>query len=155
YTTSLGFAFICHVASVILTVTANGYSTLYLATFIGAIGNGIVEAVANPVVATMFSKEKTKWLNMLHAGWPGGLVLGGIIALLMGADVKWEYKIALTLIPTLVYGIMMLRRKFPVNERVQAGVSYKEMLQEVGAMGALVIIAIIVFQLGEVFGWQL
>jgi MFS family permease len=155
YKTSLGFAFICHVASVALTVTANGYSTLYLATFIGAIGNGIVEAVANPVVATMFSKDKTKWLNMLHAGWPGGLVLGGIIALLMGTDVAWEYKIALTLIPTFVYGIMMLRRKFPLNERVQAGVSYKEMLQEVGAIGALVIVAIIVFQLGEVFGWTL
>lgn len=153
YKTSLGFAFICHVTSVALTVTANGYSTLYLATFIGAIGNGVVEAVANPVVATMFSKEKTKWLNMLHAGWPGGLVLGGIIALLMGTDVKWEYKIALTLIPTLVYGIMMLRRKFPLNERVQAGVSYKEMLQEVGAVGALVIVAIVVFQLGEVFAW--
>ncbi|PKQ45593.1 MFS transporter [Confluentibacter flavum] len=155
YKTSLGFAFICHVTSVILTVTADGYSTLYLATFIGAIGNGVVEAVANPVVATMFSKDKTKWLNMLHAGWPGGLVLGGIIALLMGTDVPWEYKIALTLIPTLVYGIMMLRRKFPLNERVQAGVSYKEMLQEVGAVGALVIVAIIVFQLGEVFGWAI
>ncbi|WP_100612333.1 MFS transporter [Confluentibacter lentus] len=155
YKTSLGFAFICHVTSVALTVTADGYSTLYLATFIGAIGNGIVEAVANPVVATMFSKEKTKWLNMLHAGWPGGLVLGGIIALLMGTDVKWEYKIALTLIPTLVYGIMMLRRKFPLNERVQAGVSYKEMLQEVGAVGALVIVAIVVFQLGEVFAWTI
>lgn len=155
YKTSLGFAFICHVTSVILTVTATGYSTLYLATFIGAIGNGVVEAVANPVVATMFSKEKTKWLNMLHAGWPGGLVLGGIIALLMGTDVKWEYKIALTLIPTLVYGIMMLRRKFPLNERVQAGVSYREMLQEVGAVGALIIVAIVVFQLGEVFAWTI
>lgn len=155
YKTSLGFAFVCHVASVALTVTADGYSTLYLATFIGAIGNGIVEAVANPVVATMFAKEKTKWLSILHAGWPGGLVLGGILALLMGTDVAWEYKIALTLIPTLLYGIMMLRRKFPLNERVQAGVSYKEMLQEVGAIGALIIVAIVVFQLGEVFGWAL
>ena len=57
-------------------------------TFIGALGNGIVEAVVNPVVATMFPRNKTKWLNVLHAGWPGGLVLGGIIALLMGADAK-------------------------------------------------------------------
>ncbi len=155
YKTSLGFAFICHVASVILTVTATGYSSLYLATFIGAIGNGVVEAVVNPVVATMFAKEKTKWLNMLHAGWPGGLVLGGVFALIMGAEMDWEYKIALTLIPTLGYGVMMLRRKFPVNERVQAGVSYKEMLQEVGAAGALIIVSIVVFQLGEVFGWTL
>src|SRR5690606_18427292 len=103
----------------------------------------------------MFAKEKTKWLSILHAGWPGGLVLGGILALLMGTDVAWQYKIALTLIPTLLYGIMMLRRKFPVNERVQAGVSYREMLQEVGAIGALVIVAIVIFQLGEVFAWTL
>ena len=48
---------------------------------------------------------------------------------------------------------MMLFRKFPVNERVQAGVSYKEMLQEVGALGALIITSLIVFQLGDVFGW--
>ena len=155
YKTSLGFAFVCHITSIVLTIFAKGYNGLYLATFIGALGNGIVEAVVNPVVATMYSKNKTKWLNILHAGWPGGLVLGGIIALLMGADVNWKYKIALTLLPALVYGVMMLRRKFPVNERVQAGVSYKEMLQEVGAIGALMIVALIVFQLGAVFAWSL
>ena len=154
YKTSLGFAFVCHITSVVLTIFADGYSMLYLATFIGALGNGIVEAVINPVVATMYSKNKTKWLNALHAGWPGGLVLGGIIALLMGTEVKWEYKIALTLLPTLVYGLMLIGRKFPLNERVQAGVSYKEMLQEVGAIGALMIVSLIIFQLGAVFSWS-
>ena len=111
---------------------------LYIGTFFVALGDGIVEAVVNPVVATMFPREKTKWLNILHAGWPGGIVLGGIIALLMGEDTRWEYKIALILLPTIAYGIMMFFRKFPINERVQAGVSYKEMLQEVGAIGALI-----------------
>jgi MFS family permease len=154
YKTALIFAFVCHVSSAIITIYANGYWMLYAGTFIVALGNGTVEAVVNPVVATMFPREKTKWLNMLHAGWPGGLVLGGIIALLMGADTRWEYKIGLILLPTLVYGIMMLSRKFPVNERVQAGVSYKEMLQEVGAIGALIIVSLIVFQLGAVFNWS-
>jgi MFS family permease len=153
YKTSLAFAFICHVTSVTLTVFADGYTMLYIGTLIGALGNGIVEAVVNPVVATMYPREKTKWLNILHAGWPGGLVLGGVLALLMSADARWEYKIALTLLPTLVYGIMMLPRKFPKNERVQAGVSYKEMLQEVGAIGALIIVSLIVVQLGTVFTW--
>jgi MFS family permease len=45
------------------------------------LGNGTVEAFINPVVATMFNKDKTKWLNILHAGWPGGLVIGGILLL--------------------------------------------------------------------------
>ena len=154
YKTAMVFAFVCHVGSAILTIFANGYWMLYAGTFIVALGNGTVEAVINPVVATMFPREKTKWLNILHAGWPGGLVLGGIIALLMGVETRWEYKIALILIPTIAYGIMLLARKFPLNERVQAGVSYKEMLQEVGAIGALIIVSLIVFQLGAVFAWS-
>lgn len=154
YKTAMVFAFICHVSSALLTIFASGYWMLYAGTFIVGLGNGIVEAVINPVVATMFPKEKTKWLNILHAGWPGGLVLGGIIALLMGEGIQWEYKVGLILLPTIAYGIMLFARKFPLNERVQAGVSYKEMLQEVGAIGALVITSLIVFQLGAVFGWS-
>ena len=69
------FAFVCHIASAIMTIMATGYWTLYWAMFIVALGNGTVEAVINPVVATLFPREKTKWLNILHAGWPGGLVL--------------------------------------------------------------------------------
>jgi MFS family permease len=154
YKTAMVFAFLCHVSSAILTIFANGYWMLYIGTFIVALGNGTVEAVVNPVVATMFPREKTKWLNILHAAWPGGLVLGGIIALLMGGDTRWEYKIALILLPTIAYGIMMISRRFASNERVQAGVSYKEMLQEVGAIGALIIVSLIVFQLGAVFAWS-
>src|SRR5687768_15411097 len=153
YKTAMVFALICHITSAILTIFANGYWMLYIGTFIVALGNGTVEAVVNPVVATMFPREKTKWLNILHAAWPGGLVLGGIIALVMGEGTGWEYKIALILLPTVAYGIMMIARRFPINERVQAGVSYKEMLQEVGAIGALIIVSLIVFQLGTVFEW--
>jgi MFS family permease len=155
YKTAMVFAFLCHVTSAVLTIFANGYWMLYIGTFVVALGNGTVEAAVNPVVATMFPREKTKWLNILHAGWPGGLVFGGILALLMGAETKWEYKIALILLPTVAYGIMMFFRQFPVNERVKAGVSYKEMLQEVGAIGALIIVSLIVFQLGVVFEWPL
>jgi MFS family permease len=154
YKTAMVFAFICHVASAVITVFANGYWMLYIGTFIVALGNGTVEAAVNPVVATMFPREKTKWLNILHAAWPGGLVLGGILALMMGTETGWEYKIALILLPTIAYGVMMFSRQFPVNERVKAGVSYKEMLQEVGAIGALIIVSLIIFQLGAVFEWS-
>ncbi|MFD2865205.1 MFS transporter [Mucilaginibacter antarcticus] len=154
YKTAMIFAVICHLTSAVLTIFASGYWMLYIGSFICALGNGTVEAVANPVVATMFPKQKIKWLSILHAGWAGGLVLGGIMALLLGVDTRWEYKIALILIPTITYALMMISRKFPLNERVQAGVSYKEMLQEVGAGGALIIVALIIFQLGAVFGWS-
>ncbi|MFY0688637.1 MAG: MFS transporter [Cyclobacteriaceae bacterium] len=155
YKTSMIFAFVCHITSAILTFFATGYWSLFIATFIVALGNGTVEAVINPVVATMFSREKTKWLNILHAGWPSGLVLGGILALLMGAESSWKLKMILILLPTVLYAILMFARKFPINERVKAGVSYLAMLKEVGVIGALVVSTLIVFQIGSIFNWSL
>ncbi len=151
---SMVFAFVCHVAAVALTVTATGYSMLYVATFVAALGNGTVEAVINPVVATMFVEKKTKWLNTLHAAWPGGLVIGGLFALAMGPGVSWRTQFLLLLIPTVLYALMLFKRSFPLTERVQAGVSYRDMLAEVGAAGALIIVGLMVFQIGAVAGWS-
>ena len=155
YGTAMIFAFVCHVSSAIITIFATGYTMLYVGTFIVALGNGTVEAVINPVVATVYSKEKTKWLNILHAGWPGGLVLGGILALGMGPLVSWKWKVALILIPAVIYGFMLFRCKWPVQERVQAGVSYKEMLQEAGIIGAGIVIIIMMGEIGRLAEFSL
>ena len=94
YKTAMIFSFVCYAAYAGLAFMAHGivtgaegealagaqkqaYNYLYAGSIILGLGNGTVEAFINPVVATMFHKEKTKWLNILHAGWPGGLVLGG------------------------------------------------------------------------------
>jgi len=158
YGKALAFAFVCHVVSAIVTIMATNYTMLWVGTFILALGNGTVEAVINPVVATIFSKDKTKWLNILHAGWPGGLVLGGLAVLIMGPEVSWQVKVGLILIPAAVYGLMLLRCVFPVHERVTAGVSYKAMLQEAGIIGALIVVAIMAREVGSIFGlssiWQ-
>jgi MFS family permease len=180
YGRAMAFAFICHLASAVVTICAPlvlaekgadsqsvlagqraGYWMLYVGNFIVALGNGTVEAVINPVVATMFSKEKTKWLNILHAGWPGGLVLGGLLTISMAKTgiigshftepLSWQWKVGLILIPTIAYGIMMLGRSFPINERVAAGVPYKTMLQEVGILGALIVTILMVSEIGRVF----
>lgn len=154
YKTALIFAVICHILSATFTFLANGYIILYIATFIMALGNGAIEAAINPVVASMYPKEKTKWMNILHAGWPVGLVLAGILAIFLGTETGWRLKIMLVLIPALTYGIMCLPLTFPKNERIKAGVSYIKMLKEVGIGGALIIVALIIFQLGEVFHWH-
>jgi MFS family permease len=124
-----------------VTIKAKNYEWLYWGNFIVALGNGTVEAYINPVVATIFSKQKTKWLNILHAGWPGGMVLGGILSIALGAADfgGWQLKVLLLLIPTAIYFVMLIPEKFPVNERVAAGVSYRDMLREVGALGVFVI----------------
>ena len=150
YGKAMAFAFTCHVSSVVLTIFATGYWSLYIATFIAALGAGTVEAAINPAVATMYSKDKTKWLIILHAGWPAGLVFGGILAIAMGA-VAWEWKAALILIPTITYGAMLFRHPFPVNERVASGVSYHAMLKQTGGLGALIVLYMIFSEIGRVF----
>jgi fucose permease len=151
YGRSMVIAFICHISSLVITLLANGYWMLYIGTFIFALGNGIIEATINPAVATMFSTEKTKWINKLHAGWPAGMVVGGIMAISFGESMRWQYKTAIILIPMLVYGFLMLNKKFPIQERVAAKVPYKDMLKEIGVLGALIIVSLIIFEIGNFF----
>jgi MFS family permease len=141
YGTIMVFAFVGHVLGSILTMMAIGpksFQMLYFGTLILALANGAIEAVVNPVTATLFPRNKTHYLNILHAGWPGGLVLGGIIVLLM-PNASIQVKLGLVLIPTVLYGIMLLGQRFPVQERVAAGVTYADMMREFGAAGALII----------------
>ncbi len=63
----------------------------------------------------------------------------GVVTILMGTSVSWEWKIALVFIPTLLYGVLLLGQRFPVQERVAAGVSYADMMREFGAAGAFII----------------
>ena len=135
---------------------AKAWSYLYWGSVILGLGNGTVEAFINPVVATLFKDEKSKWLNILHAGWAGGLVLGGILAIGLGSIVAedWRILVALMFFPALIYLVMLARAEFPVNERVAAGSSYREMLAELGTAGAFVAFYLIFAQLGSVFAWS-
>ncbi|MBX3179128.1 MAG: MFS transporter [Candidatus Hydrogenedentes bacterium] len=154
YKAAMIFAFVCHALSAVVTIFATGYEMLWIGTFIAALGNGTVEAFINPVVATIFHREKTKWLNILHAGWPGGMVLGGIIAVLLGVvgiD-SWQVKVGLILIPTIIYGVMLINQEFPVHERVASGVSYQAMLKEVGIIGALIVSSLMTIEVCRFFG---
>jgi MFS transporter, DHA2 family, metal-tetracycline-proton antiporter len=145
YKTTAYFAIICHVVAIIMTLTATSKGMLFWGTFVVAIANGTVEAFINPVVATAFPKEKAKWLNILHAGWPLGLALGAIFTILLGqAGISWRIQFGVCLIPVIVYAVLVLARNFPVNERVAAGISYRDMLREVGAVGFFIITWLVV-----------
>lgn len=150
YGKAMAFAFGCHVVSAIMTIFATNYQMLYWGTFIVALGNGTVEAVINPVVATMFTRGKVKWLNILHAGWPGGMVLGGLIVLVLMPQLAWQAKVGLIFLPTIAYAVMLFGRRFPVHERVAAGVSDRAMMQEVGFLGALIITSLMVWEFTRV-----
>lgn len=154
-------AFCMHIVSAIVTLAATpvfnsmggleseaarnaAYQCLFWGMFLFAIGNGLAEAVVNPLTAVLFPKEKTHYLNILHAGWPGGLIIGGLLAYFMVGKVRWEGQIALFLVPAVIYGSMLWRQKFPKDEAGAAGVSYGRQLKELGLLGAGVVCVLLV-----------
>ncbi len=124
----LEMAFIFHLAGIILTITATGYWSLFLSTLLIGIANGTVEAACNPLVASLFPNNKTTKLNHFHLWFPGGIFIGTLIVFgLNKLGVSWQIEVATMLIPTLIYGYLFFKLKFPVTERVAAGVSNKQM----------------------------
>ena len=123
-------AFTCHVAGILLTIFAGGFWTLFFSTLLIGIANGSVEASTNPLITSMYPDDKTKKLNQFHVWFPGGIVIGGLMVFgLKALGYGWRLQMAAMLIPTVAYGLLFLRVKFPQTERVTAGFSYKEMLR--------------------------
>jgi MFS family permease len=112
---------------------AAAYFCLFWGVFIFAVANGICEAVINPLVATLYPKEKTHYLNILHAGWPAGLICGSLLGIGLIGRVRWEIVLALYLVPTLIYVLMMVKEKFPRSEAAAAGVKFMDMVKEFAA----------------------
>ncbi len=140
-------AFLFHVLSAFITFAATkgqaqdtAYLFLYIGTFVFALANGTLEAVANPLVSTLFPHNRTHYLNILHASWPAGLVLGGLIGWILGEgmQVSWKVQLGLFLVPTVLYGIAFFGQPFPKSEASAKGLSVGQMLHEVGILGALV-----------------
>jgi MFS family permease len=126
----LYLAFALHIVGVLGFIVAPSYTVMSLTMLLAGFGNGLVEAVINPLIATMYPEEKTHKLNVLHAWWPGGLIIGGLMGYLMKqANLSWQMQMGVILIPTVVYGVMIFGQQFPLTERKASGVSFGEMLK--------------------------
>src|SRR2546430_5573588 len=152
-------AFLFHMLSAFVTFGATtgmstdaAYSLLYWGTFIFAVANGTLEAVANPLVATLFPHNRTHYLNILHASWPAGLALGSAAGWLLGEQIHWGWKaqLALFLVPTAAYGLIFLGQHFPKSEASAKGLSLGEMFKDVGILGALVVCFLLAMFFGGV-----
>ncbi|MEN9358490.1 MAG: hypothetical protein RL095_25 [Verrucomicrobiota bacterium] len=130
------FAALCHIGGVITMITAKGYTGLYAGALILSLGNGTVEAVCNPLVATLYRDDKTTWLNRFHVWFPGGIVIGAVLCTLIGridlgtnpAFQHWQLMLCLIIAPTIAYSLLFTGRDFPKTERVEAGLSFGQML---------------------------
>ena len=149
-------AFVMHLLSAVITflpdaswTKGNASTCLTLGSFIFALANGTLEAVANPLVATLFFRNRTHYLNILHASWPAGLVLGSASGWVLDDVYKlhWKYQFALFLIPTVLYGIMFFGQHFPKSEASQKGLSLGDMFKDVGILGG----GVACFLIGQFF----
>jgi MFS family permease len=126
-------AYLGHFAGILLAIFAQGYWTLWISTLSIGLANGMVEAVCNPLVASIYPEQKTTKLNHFHLWFPGGLVIGSLVAFVFGKiGLNWQFMMAFMLIPNIWYAVRMERLSFPVTERVAKNVSvgamYKELL---------------------------
>ncbi len=111
---------------------APGTTLLYAGFMVMGLSQGLVEGVINPLIATVYSSQKTRRLNMMHAWWPGGLIIGGLVAFAMtrALHAGWKLKMATILVPALIYLLLAFSLEYPQTERVQSGISTREMWRE-------------------------
>jgi MFS family permease len=112
--------------------TVSLFRIVWFGMLIIGIGQGLVETVINPLAATLYPDDKTHRLNVLHAWWPGGIIIGGLLGLALGyLKFSWRVQMGMVILPAAAFGIMAAGSKFPPTERVAAGVSAGEMIREV------------------------
>jgi MFS family permease len=125
-------AFVFHLLGIVLTIFASGFWSLFISTLCIGIANGTVEAACNPLVATIYSDNKTTKLNHFHLWFPGGIVIGTLIVFLLDkVGIGWQIQVGLMAIPTIIYGYLFSKLYFPVTERVASGVSTADMYKAV------------------------
>jgi MFS family permease len=132
-------AFAMHLIGIVLLIMAKDFTSLFIANVFIGLGNGSVEAACNPLVVTIFPEKKTKMLNRFHVWFPGGIVIGSLLASLVmdTIDLPWQILVSLLFIPLAIYGYLFFGQKIPETERVTTGVTYKEMMRNVGAQSPL------------------
>src|SRR5436190_178922 len=97
-------AFALHVLSAIVTFTAHGasaYTSLYWGMFIFAYANGTLEAVANPLVATLYPGNRTLFLNG---------VLGSLLGLISADLAKYATPVSYVVSGALLIVVSFMTR---------------------------------------------
>lgn len=136
YKKLLGLAFLLHLVSGAMLFAANPlfeswsatdpegaktkvFAMLYWSAFVFSLCQGLYEAVINPLIAQLYPENKTHYLNILHAGWPAGMIVGGLFTAGFLGDnawftqIPWQYALSFFMVFVLAYGILALPEKFP------------------------------------------
>ena len=117
-------AFVSHIVGLVMTIYAGGFATLLISSFFIGFANGSVEAACNPLIADMYTNNRTTMLNKFHVWFPGGIVIGALTSNFMTSlDLGWQLQIAVMIIPTLIYGYLFFKEDFPESENIETDTS--------------------------------
>ena len=112
-------AFVSHILGLVMTIYAGGFTALLVSSFFIGFANGSVEAACNPLIADMYTDNRTAMLNKFHVWFPGGIVIGALTSKFMtDFGMGWELQIAVMLIPTAIYGYLFFNEEFPESEHI-------------------------------------
>ena len=117
-------AFFSHLIGLVLTIYAGGFEALLISSFFIGFANGSVEAACNPLIADMYTKNRTAMLNKFHVWFPGGIVIGALTSKFMSDfGMGWQIQIAVMIIPTLIYGYLFFKEEFPESQHIETDTS--------------------------------
>ena len=100
---------------------------------LSGIGWGCTEAAINPLTAAVYPDDKTHRMNVLHAWWPAGIIVGGLLSLVLfqKLDLDWRIAILLPVLPAAAFGLITLSQSFPNTIEPEHDRSYLDMLMVV------------------------
>ena len=135
-------AWFFQVTGIIGFVISTNPKVMLISMTLAGFGWGLLEVTINPLCAAQFPDQKTRMLNILHAWWPGGLIVGGLIStfFLDAISAPWQVYMLIMLLPVLLYGVLIFNKKFPETERVDAGISNKTAFKTAFKPGFLILL---------------
>ncbi|MEO1573517.1 MAG: MFS transporter [Pseudomonadota bacterium] len=103
---------------------------VWIGMLVSGIGWGCAEGAINPLTAAVYPEAQTHRMNVLHAWWPAGIVIGGLLSLglFQGMNLDWRVAIALPILPAVTFGGLALGQTFPATRRTTRGQGYLDML---------------------------
>jgi MFS family permease len=101
----------------------SAYSVIWIGMAITGIGWGCTEGTINPLATALYPNDTTHRLNVLHAWWPAGIIVGALLAYFLGtAQIPWYITILTGILPALVYLVMLRGQIFPATNSAQMGI---------------------------------
>ncbi len=139
-------------AGSVWTMFSTTQTALVQSFLLAAFAHGIIEACINPLCATMYKNDKSKMLNILHASWPAGIVIGAAVCLLFG-DLSYRAAFIMPAIAAAIFGIgFFITKHTPQDERVENNVTYVEMLREFGGLSIFLAVTFLFYEVGNQLG---